>query len=92
MIEKKDRTSLKWWFFFIVHNCIAHPLLLLGEAFDTLTFFLGGRFQLHRKMPRLFRVLREVTSIIDAFHDKTIADGDTKNLVTQKRNTWKSKA
>ncbi len=86
MIGRKDRSSLKWWFFYVVHNCIAHPLLVVGEVIDTIGFFLITHFPwLVRKLPWAFTVFRELTSIIDAFHDKTIADGDTKNLIKQLR-------
>lgn len=82
-MQRKDRSSFRWWFFYVVHNLIAHPLLIAGEVIDTIGFvFVSTRLRWFvRKMPWAFKILRELTSIIHAFHDKTVPDGDTRNQI-----------
>jgi hypothetical protein len=31
--------KMKWWVLHVVHNCIAHPLLVVAEASKSIGFF-----------------------------------------------------
>ena len=37
-VQNSPERTLKWWSLLVVHNCIAHPLLVLSEVFMALGF------------------------------------------------------
>jgi hypothetical protein len=75
-MQLKDRASFRWWFFYVFHNAIAHPCLIIGEIIDTIGFVL-----IKRRFGRVAAFCRGVRSFFDALHDKTIPDGDVKNRI-----------
>lgn len=77
----KNRTSVRWWANYVVHNCVAHPLLVVGEAIDTVNFKLISTRP--RQFMKVSNVLRRVTEACDALHDMTVPEGDDRNVVFQ---------